>query len=234
MLPKAAAALSVIAILISLSGVNAADAVQSVRRALSAKNADAVDGISASRMPRAGLLFPLGRDGRFPPAVLPPSARGPRGPQGPSGSNGKDGVPGVNGVAGDRGPSDAYVASGQRVTFSAQANVPVTLAKLSSLPAGSYVVEAHTDVVSFAPGSEVGCGIRAAGDAVASSNTTAGASSGYSIISAVGAGGAVNRSAPFDLTWECSANQAIAAPNTPFAETSSLIAIRVGTLRTAP
>src|SRR5438034_9231566 len=105
-------------------------AVSAVRVAF-AQNAGAVDGISASRSPKAGKLLALGRDGRFPAKAIPgngivlegprgargakgdkgdPGARGPQGPagqtgpQGPQGPQGSGGVPGPAGPTGDRGP----------------------------------------------------------------------------------------------------------------------------------
>jgi len=56
--------------------------------ALFANNADKVDGIHASRIPRAGYLVPLGPNGKFPAAVGtvgPPGDRGPAGAAGVSG-----------------------------------------------------------------------------------------------------------------------------------------------------
>jgi hypothetical protein len=50
-----------------------------------------VDGIHASRIPRAGYLVPLGANGRFPDSV------GLAGPQGPQGQQGPGGPPGVGG-----------------------------------------------------------------------------------------------------------------------------------------
>ena len=54
-------------------------------------NADAVDGLSASKKPRAGKLLALDRSARFPSSVLPSVARGPRGLQGPAGAPGPTG-----------------------------------------------------------------------------------------------------------------------------------------------
>ena len=59
-----------------------------------AKNAGAVNGIKASRQPKAGQLVPLGSDGRFPASVGlggqpgPQGARGETGPAGPRGPAG--------------------------------------------------------------------------------------------------------------------------------------------------
>ncbi len=74
-----------LALLIAVSGITPADAAKAVKRAL---NADTVDGVSASRTPKAGQLLPLGSNGKFPSSVLPagtPGPRGPRGAEGPAG-----------------------------------------------------------------------------------------------------------------------------------------------------
>lgn len=94
--------LSVTALVIALTGVTPAGAVNAVKRALFAKNAGAVDGISASRTPKAGQLLPLDAQGRVPAGVLPTGgARGERGPQGPQGS------------AGPAGPIDVTTTQGR-------------------------------------------------------------------------------------------------------------------------
>ena len=53
---------------------------------LFAKNAGAVNGIEASKTPKAGQLLPLGSNRKFPASVVPQGARGPQGPAGPAGS----------------------------------------------------------------------------------------------------------------------------------------------------
>src|SRR5437764_13308643 len=61
-----------IALVISLGAPSYA--ANTVGRALFAKksaNATRVDGIKASRTPKAGLLLALGKDGHFPASVLP-------------------------------------------------------------------------------------------------------------------------------------------------------------------
>jgi hypothetical protein len=80
-----------------------------VRVALFAKNAGKVNGIKASRTPKARRLLPLGADGVFPASVVPPGPPGPEGPvgpsgpQGPAGPVGPAGPPGPQGEKGDRG-----------------------------------------------------------------------------------------------------------------------------------
>lgn len=64
-----------------------------------AKNAGTVDGIKASRTPKANQLVPLGAQGRYPASV----GFGPAGPAGPKGDTGPKGDPGDAGPKGDKG-----------------------------------------------------------------------------------------------------------------------------------
>jgi hypothetical protein len=78
-----------------------------VKRALYAKEAGKVDGLSASRTAIPGHLLALGEDGKFPASVVPAGQQGPTGPQGPAGppgSAGPRGEPGEPGPAGPAGP----------------------------------------------------------------------------------------------------------------------------------
>ncbi len=67
-----------------------------------AKNAGAVNGIKASRKPAPGRLLPLGKNGKFPSAVVP-VVRGARG---------ADGAQGPRGLEGARGPGRARRSGG--------------------------------------------------------------------------------------------------------------------------
>ena len=72
-----------------------------------AGNASALNGIKASKQPRAGTLLPLGADGKFPVsvgAVGPAGAKGEKGEAGPAGPRGATGATGATGAAGARGP----------------------------------------------------------------------------------------------------------------------------------
>jgi hypothetical protein len=132
------------ALVVACTGVTPADAVRTVRRAVFAKNAAAVNGIKASRSPRPGSLVPLGSDGRFPQAVLPPGfgARGPRGPEGPAGA------------AGERGPSNIFVATkDEPVRPGMGANSFVDVLALSDVPAGDYWASAFTNAQYTGSGS---------------------------------------------------------------------------------
>jgi hypothetical protein len=76
------------------------------KRAEFATNAGAVNGIKASKTPRAGYLLPLGRNGKFPASVGLAGPQGPKGdkgdtgPKGPAGPAGAPGAPGQPGIAG--------------------------------------------------------------------------------------------------------------------------------------
>jgi hypothetical protein len=74
-----------------------------------ATNAGAVNGIKASKTPRAGYLLALGKGGKFPSSV---AAGGPAGPQGPKGEKGDTGPKGPDGPPGQAGPAGAPGISG--------------------------------------------------------------------------------------------------------------------------
>jgi hypothetical protein len=69
-------------------------AASPAKRANFAKNAGAVNGIKASRLPKPGRLIPLGPDGKFPASV------GLAGPKGDKGDTGPQGIAGTDGVSG--------------------------------------------------------------------------------------------------------------------------------------
>ena len=206
-LAQTAVVLSALALVVALSGVTPANAVNAVKRALSAKNADAVDGISASRTPKAGRLLPLGSDGRFPGSVLPSGTRGPRGPQGPAGATG------TAGPVGPRGPSSVYVDSRQDFVgpLPAAANVLGTFADLKGVPAGRYLLTASLWLAALTdnPGHQVACQITVDGEKVAESSAALGAGAGFSLIAAMSAQAAVNRPNAFRASLQCAANTSV-------------------------
>ena len=75
--------LSLVALVVAVSGFTGLSeaARNALPRASFANNADKVDGIHASRRARAGRLFPLGRNRKFPASVI---GTGPAGPPGVS------------------------------------------------------------------------------------------------------------------------------------------------------
>ena len=93
--------LSVAALLLALFGVTSLG--EAAKNALPfAKNADRVDTIHASKTPKAGQLYPLGKNGKFPAKVLSVT-RGPRGEVGDIGAQGPTGPRGWRGATGARG-----------------------------------------------------------------------------------------------------------------------------------
>ena len=86
---------------------------------LAGRNTDRVDGIHASRTPRAGMLLPLDSKGKLPASVLTvkqgprgakgaigePGPQGEQGPQGPQGLQGPQGPQGTKGATGATGPA---------------------------------------------------------------------------------------------------------------------------------
>jgi hypothetical protein len=71
-----------------------------VQTALFAKNAGKVNGIKASRTPKAGQLVALGANAKLPRSVFPAGIAGASGPQGPAGPKGPQGPAGtIAGVA---------------------------------------------------------------------------------------------------------------------------------------
>jgi hypothetical protein len=86
-------------------------------KGLFATDSDKVDGLHASRTPRAGALLSLGANRKFPSAVLPlkagpQGAKGDTGPAGPQGVKGDIGPAGPQGVKGDIGPAGPQGPSG--------------------------------------------------------------------------------------------------------------------------
>jgi len=69
-------ALSVTALLVAVLGATPYAEAHGVVHALFAHNADKVDGLHASKSPRAGRLLPLGANRKFPASVLPIGAAG--------------------------------------------------------------------------------------------------------------------------------------------------------------
>ena len=105
-------ALSVAALVVALLGQTGPAIAHGVRHALFAHNADKVDGVHASRTPRAGRLLPLNSNGKYPSSVLPAGTVGPAGPAGPQGPQGADGPEGPPGPEGPAGPAGADGAQG--------------------------------------------------------------------------------------------------------------------------
>jgi hypothetical protein len=123
-----------------------------VKRALYARNAGTVNGISASRVPHKGKLLVLPASGKLPASILPSSLRGPRGAAGAAGANGSDGSGGSALIASN--PAAVTVGSAQ------------TSVLTLSLKAGSYAIVAkaslHATLDGTTPG--VNCQLKAGSD----------------------------------------------------------------------
>lgn len=99
--------LSVAAFLLALLGVTSLG--EAAKNALPfPKNADRVDTIHASKTPKAGQLYPLGKNKKFPAKVLSVT----RGPQGDPGDIGLRGATGPRGWRGTTGPRGAVGPQG--------------------------------------------------------------------------------------------------------------------------
>jgi hypothetical protein len=114
-----------------------------------AKNAGAVNGIRASRKPAPGRLLPLGRNGKFPPSVVPLArgARGADGAQGPPGPEGAQGETGPVGPAGPEGPTGATGPAGPAgppgpAAKRVHLDVPANTAETQILSLGGLVLKA--------------------------------------------------------------------------------------------
>jgi len=101
-------------LVLALSAVAASPAGGAAGRSIAAfaRNAGAVNGIKASRTPKAGRLVPLGRNAKLPASVVPTirGARGEQGATGPAGPPGPVGPQGPQGATGPAGPGAAKLA----------------------------------------------------------------------------------------------------------------------------
>lgn len=97
-----------------------------------AVNADTVDGIHASKLPKPKRLLPLNSQGKFPASVLPSGTQGAPGPTGPQGVPGPTGNTGPQGAPGPAGPQGAAGPAGpQGVAGPAGATGVVTMVRVS-------------------------------------------------------------------------------------------------------
>lgn len=96
--------LSIVALIVAVLGATPYAEAHGVWHTLFAHNADKVDGIHASRTPRAGRLLPLNSTGKFPASVVPVGPVGPVGPTGAAGAQGSTGAVGPEGPEGPEGP----------------------------------------------------------------------------------------------------------------------------------
>ncbi len=129
-----------------------------------AQKADKVDGLRASRTPKAGQLIALGPDGRLPAAVRATGTPGPQGDKGPTGDKGAKGDPGGKGATGDTGPVGPKGAAGAKgavgghgtlgvavVTDATGTNTNADKTLAVSCPAGKKALSADIQFGSVAP-----------------------------------------------------------------------------------
>jgi hypothetical protein len=136
--------LSIVAFVIAVLGVTPLG--EAAKNALPfAKNADRVDAIHASATPKAGQLYPLGKNKKFPAKVLSvsrgpkgdPGEMGPTGPKGPVGAVGPRGPAGPAGARGLPGPVSLYYVASEHITLAAGGAVAAGWAEC---PEGTAVV----------------------------------------------------------------------------------------------
>lgn len=214
--------LSIAAIAIAAIGsTRAVDAAQPprVKAALFAADAGSVNGIRASRVPRAGQLLALGADGRYPRAVIPPAVGpdGPIGPQGQPGPRGPAGRAGGDAVLARSYEGRAYPANYERFT----------LLELPDVPAGSWLVLGSSmSGTPFAGPFTFSCHLTRGPVDLASSSTAAGRGPGGGRVSDHFALAGVTLAAPAALRLRC----AHTGETQAIAESATLAAIGVGRL----
>jgi hypothetical protein len=217
---RIAVALSAVALAVALSGVTAAEAVRAVKRVL---NADAVDGISASRTPRPGQLLALGADRRFPAGVLPASVRGPRGAEGPAG---QIGLPGARGPA---GASNIRITNGAPVSLSQSGGTATQVARLDNLPAGSWLFAwSATLDYGVTQAIDVVCYLQTGQQTSADADTAVGAGAGAAYAQVLGSFGATGQNQPFSVQLLCS--PATSTSSAVHVDSQRVVAIRADTL----
>jgi hypothetical protein len=97
-----------VALLIALGAPGYAAQQLQVLFAKRAGNATKVDGLKASKKPRANTLLALDSHAKFPGSVVPAGPQGPRGDTGPQGPQGPQGLQGIRGSIGAPGSALAY------------------------------------------------------------------------------------------------------------------------------
>lgn len=221
-LARAAVVISSLALLIAVTGVTPVNAVSVVKRALSAKNADRVDGISASRKPRARQLVPLASNRKFPRSVIPRTGvRGPRGPIGPTGPGG---------AAGRNGASSVYLANGAGLRLSTAANVETDAARLDNLPAGNWLLIWSATVDWTGSPTGAWCKLRVGAAEVAGADTAVGSANNAAVITA---SAATSQEAPFSVILRCFQTSNVSAPSVGV-DSQHIIAIKADALTVSP
>jgi hypothetical protein len=222
---RVAAVLAAMSLVLSLTGLTPADAARAVKRALSAKNSDAVDGISASRSPKPRQLLPLGSNGKFPGSVISGGGRGPRGPQGPPGSTGSAGP------TGPAGPVDTITTKPRGAQIPAGQDVTADVVQMI-LPAGNwFIIGTGHGVWDPGPGSVYFyCQLVVGPSVIASSLTRLGDNANASLAGDFAVQGIIAVPATTTARLRCGHDQN--APGSLRAEDARISAFRVTTVTT--
>ena len=157
-----------------LAAVGAAAAVAAV--GASQTTQPAKEGAAGARPASAAASLKAKRGPRGPRG--PRGFRGPQGPAGPAGATGQAGATGAagqtgaTGQPGPPGPSNATEVVLATTTVNTALNTYFTLAKISSLPAGSYVIFAKATQTATGPDTLISsCQLVAGGNTDTSSST---------------------------------------------------------------
>lgn len=221
-LARAAVAMSALALLVALSGVTPADAVRGAARVLEARNADTVDRIHASRTPRAGRLYPLGRGAKFPASVLPTgAARGLRGPSGPQGLAGPPGPPSLASVRHATAPG---------VRLPLVANAQVEVARIDALPAGNWLLSWSATVDYGGPATSAWCLLRIGTTDVAAADASVGGVAGATTAAVITASTVVSQAVPFSVALRCFQVNALPAGAGVGLDSQHIVAIRADSI----
>ena len=208
--------LSVAALLIAALSVTP---VGDAATALFASNAGSVDGLSATRTPKAGQLLALDRNAQFPAKALPrvTGAAGPRGAQGP------------RGAAGDPGASgDVVFQTSGSQDYSTVPGEYVVMASVKDLPPANWFVFGTGWTGSTGSGPvEYTCALLDGDKVVASSTVTAGRSAvaGMRFSPQLAIAG-ISRPPSAKIDWSCAPHGTLLAS----LQQIGLVAIRVGSI----
>jgi hypothetical protein len=222
-LARIGVALSAVSLLVSLSGVSPAQAVRAVKRAL---NADAVDGISASRKPTPGKLVPLGSNGHFPAGVIATGTRGPRGADGPAGQTGAAGNAGAQGPP---GLSNIRVTNGSPVNLSQNGGTATQVARIDNLPAGSWLL-AWSATLDYGAGQNIdtACHLQAGQATMADADVATGNAVGAQYADEMTSFGATTQPQTFSVQLLCNPGPSTTSPI--HVDSQRIVAIRADTL----
>ena len=145
---------------------------------------------------------------------------------GPQGVQGSVGPPGPQG---EIGPSSAYFTGpANRVDVIGAQATPTLAAKLSFLPAGSYLVFARATAANpVGAGDAVRCNVSANGAPSPTSSIAVGNSPGFAAFGDISVAAPVGLPTQFNLEFACYHDQ---AGQSPYLEAIQLSAIRLGGL----